>query len=300
MPSVQAKMMNKIFAMIPAEAPDAVHDYVKEREQNASRKPPKAPRGVSLQLTDFHGIDGEIITPKKPDAGKVIWYIHGGGFTTGSALERRALTYYLADKYGYTVIANNYRLSPENQWPAQLDDCMKAYEGIVQQGYDMSQVVLMGESAGGSLVLSVALRIRDEGKKLPKAVVAFSPVTNQAEALPSHTENVPTDYMLKDALLRPGQNIAVFGDANPSEELMRSPYVSPYFGDYTGLPPIFLAASDTEVLYDDSTSLYQKLSQEDHKVQLDVAHGVCHAYPLFPQMPEAVKTIKRAMAFIQQ
>ena len=67
-------------------------------------------------------------------------------------------------------------------------------------GYDMRNVVLVGGSAGGWLALSVTLRVRDEGKILPKAVCAFSPITNQADDLPSHHGNEKTDYMLKNTL----------------------------------------------------------------------------------------------------
>lgn len=297
--SIQAQMLNQIFKSMPQEPIDAVHDYVKEREQNQKRKPAKKPKGITLEIVDFGGVDGEIIRPRNPDPKKVIWFIHGGGCTTGSALESRGCTYYLAEKLGYTIISNNYRLSPENKWPAQLDDCMVVYDRIITLGFDMSRVILIGGSAGAWLVLSVALRARDEKKVMPKGICAFSPLTNQADDLPSHHGNEKTDYMLKDMLYRPGQNIAVFGEATPPRAVMTDPYVSPYFGDYQGLPPIYLAVSGSEVLYDDATTLYEKLKAEGHPVEIEIVDGICHAYATFPMMPEARETLKKAIDFVE-
>ena len=141
MPSIQARMLNKIFQKMPKDPPGVEHDFVAEREQNARRKPPKLPRNVSLEEMDFDGISGEILRPvlgeKERFEGntddlsepvQLIWYIHGGGFTTGSARESRDLTQYLVSKYRVPCIATNYRLSPEHRWPAHLDDCMQVYQ----------------------------------------------------------------------------------------------------------------------------------------------------------------------------
>lgn len=298
--SVQARFLNQIFKSMPAEDINAVHDYEKEREQNRARELPRQPANIIVQQKDFDGVNGEIIAPINADKDKVIWYIHGGGCTTGSAMESRACTYYLAEKFGFTVLASDYRLAPENKWPAQLDDCMTVYESIIKSGYDMSKVVLMGGSAGGLLVLSVALRARDERKIMPKAVCAFSPITNQADDLQSHHGNEKKDYMLKNTLFCPRQNVALFGEANPPRELMAHPYVSPYYGTYQGMPPVFLAVSDCEVLYDDSLSLYHKLKKEGHPVEIDIVKGICHAYATLPMMPEAQKTLKRAIEFAEK
>lgn len=298
--SIQAKMLNQIFKSMPAEDINTEHDYVAERARNAARKLPKLPDGVQVVEREYKGIGYEVITPANPKADKVIWFIHGGGCTTGSAKQSRGCTYYLAEKFGYTVIANDYRLAPEHIWPAQLDDCMDMYDGIVELGYEVKNIVLMGGSAGGLLVLSVSLRAKDEGRIMPKAVCAFSPITNQADDLKSHHGNEETDYMLKNSLFCDRQNLAVFGVAHPPREIMLHPYISPYYGDYKGMPPVFLAVSDAEVLYDDSVTLYEKLKKEGHPVEMDVVSGICHAYATLPMMPEAKKTLKNAICFIEK
>ena len=298
MPSKEAKMINAMFKSMPREPEGTKHDYVAEREQNAKRPMPELPEGITLEKTEFDGISGEILRPEHPKD-TVIWYLHGGGFTTGSAKERRDITQYLAKTYEVTVISTNYRLSPEHKWPAHLDDCMKVYDELLRQGYDPKKMIFMGESAGGTLVLSTALRLAAEGKPQPAALVAFSPCTEQAVGLPSHTENIDTDYMLRDGTTRPEQYEAVFGinDRKACVEMLKDPLISPYYGDYSDLPPVFFAASDTEVLYDDSRLLFERLKKEEHQVQLDVQHELCHAYPMLPVLPEARETIQKAMDF---
>lgn len=297
MPSKEAERWNQLFQSFPKDPPGTPHDYAAERAANASRPLPPPPQGVRVEPVCYDGVDGEIVQPDEPN-GSAIWYIHGGGLTTGSARERRELTFHLAEKYACTVVASNYRLAPENRWPAQQDDCMTFYRAMLANGFDPKRLFFMGESAGGMLVLSVALRARDEGLPLPAGIAAFSPGTGVFDEFPSHTTNIPTDYMLGDALTRQDQNIAVFGTTQPSDAQLRHPYYAPFFGDFNGLPPIFLSASDYEVLLDDAVRLHDKLVQEGHLTAIDVAHGVLHAYPIFPDMPEAQETIDNAVRFL--
>lgn len=297
MPSIAAIVTNIVFRTMPGERAGQGHDYIAERERNAKRNPPKLPKDVILETIDINGTDSERITKKGNDKG-LIFYIHGGGFTTGSAKERRILTQYVVDHYGYDCISINYRLAPEHKWPSPVEDCAAAYENVLKTGYDPKDIVFMGESAGGTLVLSLALLCKKRGLPQPGAIVAFSPATDNFEPLPSHTANIPTDYMLKDAVSKGITDVLFEGEA--TEEMLKDPLLSPYYGDYEGLPPIHLSASDTETLYDDAVLLYEKLKREGHSVAYDEAHGVCHAYQIMTYMPEAKKTLDRVFAFLKE
>lgn len=298
--SKEAQEFNELFKSIPVEPADVPRDYVKAREINAARPQFPIPDGVSITQIVINGIDGEVLRPARPN-GRFIWYIHGGGLTTGAANERRDITVYLADRYGYTVYASNYRLSPENKWPAHLEDCILFYEGLLEQGIDPHKLFFFGESAGGTLVLSTALKARDTGLPLPAGLAAFSPPTAEGTEFPSRLANIGTDYMLHDALSRPDQLISVTGTADPPESLMKDPYFAPYYADYHDMPPIFLSASDYEVLYDDSVLLYEKLKQTGAEACLDVKHEMIHAWPAAGIMlPEAWDTISKAIAFLEK
>lgn len=294
--SLQALLLNFIFTCISKINLSHTSDYVAERKRN-ERTSPKAPKGVSVSQIDLDGIYAEKIE-KEGNKDRLILYIHGGGFCTGSAKERRGLCQYIANNYGYNCIANDYRLSPENHWPAHLNDCKEVYLSLLKNGYEAKKIIFMGESAGGTLVLSLALQLKDEGIPLPAAIVAFSSCTNQAEGFPSHQYNSKSDKMLGDSINDTNKYKAVFGIYQPDIEKMRNPLISPYYGNYEGLPPIFLAASDTEVLYDDTRKLYDKLKEQNHTVELDIKHKLCHAYPIFYQLRESKDTLNKVFAFL--
>ena len=286
-----AKMYNLVFRLMPQNG----DDFAAERERN-DRKPPKPPKGVTVSYIKLNGIHAERIEKAGNDKGW-IFYIHGGGFTTGSAKERRGICQYIADKYGYNCLTFDYRLAPEHKWPAQPEDCLTAWRGIGELGIDAENVVLMGESAGGTLALSLALLLKENRFPQPKAIVAFSPCVTQAEHYPSHRNNAKTDYMLRDKVFK-GMQDPVFGKDAP-ESVLRDPVASPVYGDYSGLPPIFLSASDTEALMDDSRVLYEKLKAEGHPAELDIQHGCCHAFQVFPMIREARNSLDKAFAFLE-
>ena len=298
MPSIEAMRFNRILAM--ASAPKSVVDidFAAEREKNRRRRLPKCPEGMKVESADFSGLHAEVITNTTDKARKdtVIWYIHGGGFTTGAARERRQITQYLCGSYGYTVVANDYRLAPENIMPAGFDDCVLFYKELVNRA-GAGHILVMGESCGGTLALSVSLEAKRENIPLPCGIAAFSPCVNQAYRYPSHLGNAGTDYMLHDSVNSEGQYEVEFGTKHPDPEVLHSIYASPIFGDYKGLPPIFLSATDTEALYDDSVELCRKLKVGNHPCELEIKKNVFHAYPMFPIIPEARETIADMFAF---
>lgn len=292
--SIQARIMNFIFKKMPQPPEGAEHDYEAERRRN-DREPPAPPKGVTVTHFTLNGLNAEHI--RKAGNSGTVFYIHGGGFCTGSAKERREVCQVIADRYGYDCITFDYRLAPENKWPAQPEDSLTAYRAVLDMGIAPNKIVFMGESAGGTLVLSLALRLKELGLPQPKAIVSFSPCVNQAEHYPSHFANAKTDYMLRDSVAK-GMGEPVFGEKAADMDFLRTPCVSVINGDYAGLPPIFLSASDTEALLDDSRMLYDKLKKAGHPVELEIAHGLCHAFQVIPFMPEARRSLERAFAFV--
>ena len=291
MPSLYARMMNLVFRCMPQDKPGQPHDYAAERKRN-DRKPPRPPKSVTVRLGELDGLSAEFI--QKPGNQKgTIFYIHGGGFTVGSARERRAVCQYITANYGYNCVTFNYRLAPENLWPAPLEDCLTAYTALLKTGVSPKNVVFMGESAGGTLVLSLALLLKEKGLPQPRALAALSPCVTQADQFPSYTQNAATDYMLRTAVAE-GKIKVVFGSRADDLEYLRQPTISPLYGDFSGLPPVLFSASDTEVLLDDSKMLYEKLKKQGHQTALDIRHGVCHAFQVFTAMPEA----KQALAAV--
>lgn len=291
MPSLYARMMNLVFRCMPQDKPGQPYDYAAERKRN-DRRPPRPPKGVTVRLGELDGLSAEFVQKTDNQRG-TIFYIHGGGFTVGSARERRAVCQYITANYGYNCVSFNYRLAQENLWPAPLEDCLTAYIALLKSGVSPKDVVFMGESAGGTLVLSLALLLKEKGLPQPRALAALSPCVTQADQLSSYTQNAATDYMLRTAVAE-GKIKVVFGSRANDWEYLHQPTISPLYGDFSDLPPVFFSASDTEVLLDDSKLLYEKLKKQGHQTALDIRHGVCHAFQVFPAIPEA----KQALAVI--
>lgn len=297
MPSLFAHATNFVFRCMPQDKPGQPHDYVAERKRN-DRKPPKPPKGVTVELGELGGLSAEFIKKQGNKKG-TIFYIHGGGFTVGSARERRAICMYMTSKYGYDSVTFNYRLAPENLWPAPLEDSLTAYTALLEKGTLPKDIVFMGESAGGTLVLTLAMLLKEKGLPQPGALVALSPSVTQVDQFPSYKENAKTDYMLRTSVAE-GKIKVVYGERKNDLEYLRQPTISPLYGDFTGLPPVILSASDTEVLLDDSKILYEKLKKQGHTTALDIRHGVCHAFQVFTAMPEAKKALEMIFNTLDQ
>ena len=295
--SLFAHATNLVFRCMPQDKPGQPHDYTAERKRN-DRRPPRPPKGVTVRLGELDGLSAEFIQ-KNGNQNGTIFYIHGGGFTVGSARERRAVCQYITANYGYNCVTFNYRLAPENLWPAPLEDCLTAYTALLKTGVSPKEIVFMGESAGGSLVLSLALLLKEKGLPQPKALAVLSPCVTQADQFPSYTANAATDYMLRTSVAE-GKIKIVFGERANDLEYLRQPTISPLYGDFTGLPPVFFSASDTEVLLDDSKVLYEKLKKQGHQAAMDIQHGTCHAFQVFTAMPEARRALKNIFSFLEK
>ena len=297
MASEQANFYNQMFLEMRKLPPKTLEE---QRADGAARPLPPETDSVKITEVVLGGVDGEILenTTEKSVSGRVIMYIHGGGFTTGTARERRSITQYICDTYGYTVYSNNYRLAPEATWPEPVEDCVTFYKEMLRT-WDVSQIVIAGESAGGTLVFSLPFQLQREGLPLPRGIVAYSPCTNQAYSFPSVDDNAESDYMIGGLINSEYQYETVFGQKHPSQEYLRDPLISPFFGDFSNMPPVFLAASASESLFDDARILYARLKAEGHRTDCDWQNDVCHAYPIFPDMPEAQETIRKSMEFVE-
>jgi monoterpene epsilon-lactone hydrolase len=233
------------------------------------------------------------------DPGRRILYMHGGSWISGSAAGYRAFLSRVSQASGAAVLAVEYRLAPEHQFPAGLEDCTQAYQWMRQNGPDgrepVTSAYLMGDSAGGNLALATLLSVNDIGLRLPAAVIALSPATDFIGGSPSLVSRASVDPIINPQLLPALIPIYLGPNANPTD-----PYASPLFGDYTGMPPLLLQVGDAEVLLDDSTRLAKHASEQGCDVTLDVWDGMPHVFQGFaPFLPEASEAIAKIGKFIR-
>lgn len=248
--------------------------------------------GLEIEPVDDRGVRGEWITPKNAGPEAAIMYIHGGGFVSCSARTHRPITTALARKTGIPVFSADYRLAPEDRFPAALDDVFAAYKWLCGNGRQPGKIALAGDSAGGGLVLSLMLQIRESGLRLPACAVCFSPWADLTPRGPD-CPNAATDAMFYP------ENVAEFAPAYLGATSASDPLASPVFAGYSGLPPILFQVSSTEILLGDSRRIHEKILEAGGISELGIFDDVSHCWQMLNWFePEAGRALRQAAAFI--
>lgn len=239
------------------------------------------------------GIPAEWVSCRGHDSGRVILYLHGGGYVICSPATHRGMTYGIARKCGARALVIDYRLAPEHPHPAAVEDALAAYRWLLETGTDPSRLAVMGDSAGGGLTLVLLQQLRDRKLPLPACAVLLSPWTDLTCSGESMRRN-----KRKDPLIRP-HFIKGFARLYAREEEYTLPSASPLFGDMSGLPPMFIQAGSIETLLDDSRRVADKALKCGTNVELEVWPGMIHVFQsLAPFLPEARQAISRIGAFV--
>lgn len=250
-------------------------------------------RGLQIETIENEKVRGEWITPKNAKQ-TVVLYIHGGGFVSSSPDGHRPITASLARLGGFKVFSLDYRLAPENRFPAALDDVLAAYEWLLEQNISPGKIALAGDSAGGGLVLSTLLKLRDENLPFPACAVCFSPWTDLAGTGDSAKDNAD-----KDAMFYP-DNVHDFARAYLGEASPLDQYASPVFAEFdASFPPILFQVGSNEVLLDDSRRIHDKIQKAYGTSELEIYEDLPHCWQMFDSMmPEARIALQKAVEFI--
>lgn len=214
---------------------------------------------------------------------RVLLYLHGGGFfMEASGMHLRFLRQ-ICDEIDACGVLPAYRLSPEHPYPAGLDDCCRAYEALLADGIPARSIFIAGESAGGTLSLALLMRLRDRGVALPGGAVMISAGTDMV-GIDQHSSYAENRH--RDALVPP-ESLPYLIRAYAGEHDPAIPGISPLYGCFDGLPPLYFVASVSEVLRDDSVLAAERAEQSGTPVELHLWNGMTHAFPLFGGLPEA-------------
>ncbi len=222
-------------------------------------------------------MDGEWISVNRAHMKEyVILYCHGGGYSTGSSLYARILTTKLAASTSMDVLSFDYRLAPENPYPAAVEDVMKAWDYLMLLGYGARDVIVAGDSAGGNLALTLVLKLKEQERLLPRGLVLMSPWTDLTSSGKSHVNKAEVDPVLNAEYLE--RMISSYA----GQEDLANPLISPLFGDFKGFPPVYIQVGDNEVLLSDSVLLHKKLVQANVSAKIDVFKGMWHVFQMSP------------------
>lgn len=251
-----------------------------------SRRPPGQPASIN-------GVSGEWLLPKTGDGGRVILYLHGGGYALGSPLSHRDMVGAMGDAAHARAFLADYRLAPEHPFPAAVEDAVAAYRGLLEMGIDPAKLCIAGDSAGGGLTVATLVALRDGGLPLPAAGICISPWADLTCSSNSMTSMAEADPMLRPDALRWMAGLYLNGQ-DP-----KSPLASPVFADLKGLPPLLIQVGTEEALYDDAITLSRVAHEAGVDATLEVWEGMMHVWHLMAKLiPEGKRAIEAIGAFV--
>ena len=255
------------------------------------------PRGTIREPVSIPGakFGAEWISATEHEAERVILYLPGGAYVMRMPNVHTAMVSRLCRNANAKALMAYYRLAPEHPFPACLDDALLAYQWLLDQGIPPGRIAIAGDSAGGGLTLSTLLGIKERKLPMPGCAYMLSPLLDVSDHSPSRWKNA-----LSDAALPAPQQRAL----NPrpmylGENEIDDPMVSPINGDFSGLPPLYIQVSDSEMLLDDSLRLARRGHTYDVEVTVDLWHKVPHVWQIFAFLPESSEALEKSARFLQ-
>lgn len=280
---------------LPFGAPGRGFSLPELRQSMAARQEP-ADKNVTCRRVQINGLPCEWVVAPGADPDVRLLYLHGGGYISGNGANYLPLAADISAVARCAVLLPDYRLAPEYPFPAGLEDCIRAYQWMTDEGPSGSAAAkatfIAGDSAGGGLTLATLLALKDRGCTLPQGAIpmsAFADLTLASESIRSQAENEV--YLHPNCL--PGFVKLYAGNHDASD-----PLLSPVFGDYTGIPPLLIQVGEYEVIRDDSIRVAEKARADGVRVQLEVWQGQVHVFQI-RALPESRKAINTIGSFIQ-
>ena len=287
----------------------------------------KAPEGYSYTKINC-GVPLELLEKDLQNSGeksrekeKLIFIIHGGAYVIGlndyyrdEALKFSRLT------NGASVLNIDYRIAPEYVYPAALEDALAAWNWILKSGWKEENIIVVGDSAGGNLLISMCLILRNQGKKMPDKIICMSPWLDLTGSGESYKTNLYKDVMFgigKHSVKEEGKNIPAQNKTEEGETLeggenkkpmiawyaddndLYDEYLSPVFAQFYGFPKMLVQVGTWELLQSDSRTLYEKAKAAGVDVTLQEYEGMFHVFQLCPEIiPEVKKAWKEIKKFV--
>ncbi len=252
-------------------------------------------KDIECEPVDAGGIPAEWIVAPGGEDNRVILYLHGGGYVMGSINTHREMVSHISRAAKARILIIDYRLAPEQPFPAAVEDSTAAFRWLLKEGIDPGRIVVAGDSAGGGLTVATLVALRDEGDPLPAACVCLSPWVDMEAIGNSMTTKAEEDPMVqREGIIRLGE--AYLGGADA-----RTPLAAPLYADLTGLPPMLIQVGTSETLLDDATRLAERAKEAGVDVTLEPWEEMIHVWQYYASMvPEAKKAVKDIGSFILQ
>jgi len=265
----------------------------REQCEEGAKRFGKIPEGIEVVPVRIDDLRAEWLIPAGATKDRVIFFIHGGGYVSGSCSDHRIHVSKFVEGTNLCALQFEYHLAPEHTYPAALEDTVKAYQWLLAQGVLPTNIAFAGDSAGGGLCLAALLALRDQGIPLPATAVALSPWTDLRCSGDSYRSNARK-------CLSPEGSWTAFSKHYVGEHDPGLPWISPLYGDLHNLPPLLIFVGGDEILYDDSVRFAEKAKAAGVEVTLRIGEGLFHCYPVCaPLFPEATQAMNEIYSFIR-
>ncbi|WP_134499862.1 alpha/beta hydrolase [Microvirga pakistanensis] len=279
----------------PMSVPPAV---VRERRRQGLGPFPLLPLSPGAKVIEIDGPAGpiplRIIAPERPRG--VYLHIHGGGWTWGTADEQDPWLDRLAERCGLAVVSVEYRLAPEDPYPAGPDDCEAAALWAVREAesrFGTSRLFIGGESAGAHLSAVTLLRLRDRHGLTPFRGANLFAGCYDLNLTPSVRHWGPERLILNT------NDVRVFADNFVGHASDRTnPDISPLHADLRGLPPALFSVGTKDMLLDDTLFMASRYAAAGNRTDLALWPGGCHVFIRFDSAMSE-QALSRIDAFIE-
>jgi monoterpene epsilon-lactone hydrolase len=246
---------------------------------------------ITREAVSADGVPCEWLVPQNSPKHQVLIYLHGGGFVLGMTHLHFQMLAYLAQKMDMRILIVDYRLAPENPFPASLDDCVTAYCWLLKQGISAQNIAVAGDSAGGNLTITSLMKMRDSGYPLPAAAACLSPVADF-----THQDDLKKGF--KDPLLHP-RAMRFYDQSYIAHNDPRDPLISPVFGNWHDLPPLLVHAGEDEILREDAIRIESLAKAASVDVRLEIYPRMWHVWQIFLALPQSIQSLDDIAQFLR-
>jgi len=252
------------------------------------------PPDVKVERVSAPAAPAEWLRPPSATPGRVVLYLHGGGYVIGSPRSHRHLAAAIAGAAGASALLLDYRLAPEHPFPAAVEDATAAYRWLLDQATAPEHIVIAGDSAGGGLTVATLLALREARVPLPAGGVCISPWVDLTCSGASYATKAAADPIVRRASVE--EMARAYLGATPP----RTPLASPLFADLRGLPPLLIHVGSDEVLLDDAVQLAERAKAAGVDATLEIYDRMIHVWHWFlPMLDEAQTAVEAIGRFVR-
>lgn len=292
MPSEESRTLRQ--KLYKPEEPDTRPFPIQRQEWENYVADDPLPNETSVTAQIINGVPCERITCGTVKNDVIMVYLHGGGFVMGSCITHRTMGAHLSRACGIPILMVDYRLAPEHRFPASIEDVFVVHQHLIQTDYQPEQVIFGGDSAGGGLVVSAMLKLRDQDILLPSAGILLSPWLDLAlsgESMQTQKDNDPT--LIESDLRYCATHYA-------DESLWKDPMASPVYASLNNFPPLLIHVGEHEILASDSVRLNENAKAVGVDVDLKIWDEMWHTFHSFaPDLPEANQALAEIGLFVR-